>query len=34
MGSQFAKGDKVQWRSHGTTGRDAVHKPDALRRAK
>jgi hypothetical protein len=70
MGSQFHKGDKVQWSSHGTTatgtveekitgdtetagrtvrvsedepqyrvrsdktGRDAVHKPDALHRAR
>lgn len=70
MGDQFKKGDKVQWRSHGTTvtgtveekitsdtetagrtvraskdepqyrvrsdksGGDAVHKPDALRKAK
>jgi len=70
MSSQFRKGDKVQWSSHGTTvtgtvevkvtaatekagrtvrasqdepqyrvrsdktGRDAVHKPDALKRAK
>jgi hypothetical protein len=70
MSSQFRKGDKVQWSSHGTTvtgtveekitgdtetaertvrasrdepqyrvrsdktGRDAVHKPEALRRTK
>lgn len=70
MGSEFRKGDKVQWSSHGSTvtgtveekitadtetagrtvraspdepqyrvvsdksGRDAVHKPDALKRAK
>ena len=70
MSTQFRKGDKVQWQSHGTTvtgtveekltadtetagrtvraskddpqyrvrsdktRRDAVHKPDALRKAK
>lgn len=70
MSSEFHKGDKVQWSSHGTTvtgtveekitsdretagrkvraspeepqyrvrsdksGRDAVHKPDALQRSK
>ncbi len=70
MSSDFKKGDKVQWQSHGSTvtgtveekitsdtetagrtvradsdnpqyrvrsdnsGRDAVHKPDALRRAR
>jgi hypothetical protein len=70
MSSEFRKGDKVQWSSHGNTvtgtveekitrdtetagrsvrasrdepqyrvrsdktGRDAVHKPDALKRAK
>ncbi|MBY0286189.1 MAG: DUF2945 domain-containing protein [Mycobacteriaceae bacterium] len=70
MSSEFQKGDKVQWSSHGTTvtgtveekitsdretagrtvraspdepqyrvrsdksGRDAVHKPDALQRSK